>query len=729
MSAHGEAGAFGSRATRALTARLEAPLLPSLMKTEISKFCESALQAVEPLPEALNDAASALEQTSEKELVQESLATLNDVRARLRSLVDKLSHQQAYLLIFGPLKSGKSTLMNAISGSYVSEVTSLPGYPCLVYVRHGETPHFSATRYNGRETVFADGVVLKDMIDDSHIALATQIRETERRGESFEPGRHFSEAIRRIDIRVPVPSLAESSTVLVDTPGLYSRMNFGYDVLTREFRDSAACAVFVVKTDNLFLEQVFEEFNQLLDLFSRIFLVVNVDTGKRDLQPDGTLKPSAESRNPEQIIEAFKTLSMAGPLRQAYEEGRVRLHAVDLLNAASAYLTKDPEAVSAAGTNEKASFEAFLHDLTDYLNSSDYTRAFISDSLRQGYTFCEEAKAVATSEVFVQLKARQDELSEQLSSLNERIDTVDRLLKVDWSATFDRVRQDNGDRFEQSVTAKSAQAIKELHSALERWYETTEGLKSLEQRHWNPLLREVGQALADETRQRVRRLVETPLGGSEPAALVMTDLHAVDFELSGPAQAALPSIQIQDATEPYTTVISPEVIPVKKTLGDWFLFRGIATVRRRLFGEDLSKDIAPEEKQLRLPENCREALRESASDAVKAKVPSLPKTYSDRVLAAYTEKFCAEVLKGLRGLREELATERADREAPFKANADLLATMEALVGRVGAVAEELNSLAQKEGLPPLFTPSLATTLPEPEEQVTVGAVEPEPSAA
>ena len=32
----------------------------------------------------------------------------------------------------GPLKSGKSTLLNAISGSYVSEVTTLPAYADLV---------------------------------------------------------------------------------------------------------------------------------------------------------------------------------------------------------------------------------------------------------------------------------------------------------------------------------------------------------------------------------------------------------------------------------------------------------------------------------------------------------------------------------------------------------------------------------------------------------------------
>ncbi len=57
-------------------------------------------------------------------------------------------------------------------------------------------------------------------------------------------------SVRRIDVKTPVPALREASTVLVDTPGLYSRMKFGYDLMTREFRDSAACAVFVVRSDN-----------------------------------------------------------------------------------------------------------------------------------------------------------------------------------------------------------------------------------------------------------------------------------------------------------------------------------------------------------------------------------------------------------------------------------------------------------------------------------------------
>ena len=75
-------------------------------------------------------------------------------------------------------------------------------------------------------------------------------------------------------------------------------MRFGYDRMTRDFRNAAACAIFVVKSDTLFLEQVFTEFNQLLELFSRIFLVINMDTTKRDVGPDGKLLPSLATHRP-----------------------------------------------------------------------------------------------------------------------------------------------------------------------------------------------------------------------------------------------------------------------------------------------------------------------------------------------------------------------------------------------------------------------------------------------
>ena len=307
---------------------------PSI-KTDIFDFCQSFAGILTPFAKSLDSVRTGIKDKGDAEVLQRPLAAFSDIHHRLESLVNKVAEQQAYLIIFGPLKSGKSTLMNAISAAYVSEVTSLPAYPCLVHVKHGEDYSFVATRYSGEKLKFSDNASLQFLIKQSHETLATRLREVEEMGEKFDPGVHYPDAIRRVDVAVPTRNLRDSLTVMVDTPGLYTRMKFGYDLMTREFRNSAACAVFVVKTDNLFLEQVFEEFNQLLDLFSRIFLVVNIDTNKRDLDPDGSLKPSLESKSPGEVIRAFESLVMSAPLRRAQQEGRLKIYPIDLLNSAA----------------------------------------------------------------------------------------------------------------------------------------------------------------------------------------------------------------------------------------------------------------------------------------------------------------------------------------------------------------------------------------------------------
>jgi hypothetical protein len=684
------------------------------MKTEISRFCESYLQAVSALAPTLKAAAQSMENSAEIPLLPPALAALNDIRARLRSLVEKIESQQAYLLIFGPLKSGKSTLMNAISGSYVSEVTSLPGYPCLVYVRHAEEPRFSVTRYNGRESVFANGNILKDVIADSHIALADQIRVTEEAGDDFDPRINFNEAIRRVDVNLPVQSLAESGTVLVDTPGLYSRMKFGYDVLAREFRNSASCAVFVVKTDNLFLEQVFAEFNQLLGLFSRIFLVINVDSTKRDLQADGSLRPSAESQHPEKIIEAFKTLSMAGPLHQAYKDGRLRIHAVDLLSAASSFLTSNGNGSNGNSATPpeidppKEQFGAFLSDLTDYLNSSDYTLEFIRDSLHQGETLCQEARSVCTGEALVQLAAAQEERAAEMAELDERIASVDRLLAVDWKATFEKALADDARMSTEEATAAVPALLTEMRQELDRWYGADESLQALADVHWNPHLLRAAAALAVESRDRLHRQLGNPLGGAEPAAAVMSDLHLAGFKLAPVAETARLALNNRGSDTGYFLTVEQDEIPVRKSLADWFLFRRIQTVRRRLFGPDSTQAIAPEIKTQRLPEPARLALTQMIERAVKEKFPALPASYSESLLTSYITKFCGEISEGLRVLRDTLATERAGHQGPYVVNQEILSAVEGLKAQAAQISTEIDGMRQRE---------LPSTAPGPEAEV------------
>jgi len=506
--------------------------------------------------------------------------------------------------------------------------------------------------------------------------------------------------------------------VLVDTPGLYSRMNFGYDVLAREFRDTAACAVFVVKTDNLFLEQVFAEFNQLLDLFSRIFLVINVDSSKRDLRADGSLTPSAESQRPEAIIEAFKTLSMAGPLRRAYEANRVRIHAIDLLSAASAFLSNGNGESAAHGEHarQKESFSAFLRDLTDYLNSSDYTVEFIRDSLRQGSALCDEVREVFDGEHLKLLRQRQEELATSMVELDERLAAVDRLLKVDWEKTFDKARTASASRCTDAAKAEAAETTKQMRGAVDRWFDTADSLKGLEHVSWNPILSDAARTLADRTRTHLRELVRTPRGGAEPEASVMTDLHAVGYNLGFGGDAALPALDEKESFEAYHLTINPEDVPVRKTFADWLLFRKAATVRRRLFGEDLKQDVSPELKARRLAPSSRDALSEIAARTMQEKFPSLPAKFSERLLAGYVAKFRDTTLEGLLALRTKLHEERAAMQAPFESHSRILVSLAALQEQVAKVVDDLNLLALQEiGLPASAEPEEMATVEAPTE--------------
>ena len=669
------------------------------MKSEISQFCSVCSQSLGTLPASAQTTAEQFERAGVS--LQGTLATLNDLRARLRSLTDKLDSQHAYLLIFGPLKSGKSTLMNAISGAYVSEVTSLPGYPCLVFVQHSDSPRHSVTRYSGRETILASGLELKAVMEDAHAVLADQIRMREERGENFDPGADFPEAIRRVDIKVPVPALGESAMILVDTPGLYSRMNFGYDMLTREFRDGAACAVFVVKTDNLFLEQVFAEFSQLLGIFSRIFIVVNVDASKRDLTPDGSLRPSAESEDPERVLEAFRTLSMAGPLRAAYDAGRLRIHAVDLMNAASTILSHGDEKPA-----RFPAFEAFQDDLVDYLNSSDYTREFIRDSLRQARTLCSEMRATVASDAVAAMRARQDGLGAEIRTLDARIAAADRLLLADLAAHFQPLHDEHRSNAEESVTAKTAQLREEIRQGFTRWMAGSDSLAALPHLHWNPSLTDAARSLTEESRTHLERLSRTAHAGLRLPAELAADFEAAGFSPMECAQRAFAATRADEEVASYKMTLRTETLPVRKTFADWLLFRSRAKVRLRLFGADFNRDVPPLEKQKRLGLDSRTEFDRQAEQALHERFPGKPVAFATRIADTYTANAAENIRSDLRALRASLAAQRDARRTPFDFQAPILKAADELQQQAARVTQDLNLLSEKEAAPAASPPPI-----------------------
>lgn len=674
------------------------------MRTLLSQFCEAFDSSVRPLLDPLKRATETLAQHGQREHVREILPALQDVAHQFGVLADKVAAQQAYVLIFGPLKSGKSTLMNAMAAAYVSEVTSLPAYPCMVYVSDASAREFVVTRYDGRQETLHDPAALRMLVARAHTELAEEIRRVEARGEEFDPGLHFPGAIRRVDVRVPAGDLAESGSVLVDTPGLYSRMKFGYDRMTREFRNAAACAIFVVKTDNLFLEQVFEEFQSLLELFSRIFLVVNLDSGKRDLRPDGTLVPSLESADPIRIVEAFENLSMSQPLKAALDEGRLQIYPVDLMRAASRRLSSalhatdrkasarlPEEELDAARQGQEADFDGFMGDLTDYLNSTDYLVAFLGDSLRRALALIGETEASCAHRAVQSMRNELTRLEDEKARSEARGAALTRLADFDWHEALGGLKQDLlgvGQRESASVAAKNA---RELSTALDRWFTTDASLQNLVDAGVQPILENTQRALALAVHKALSDHVANGATAVRLPQGLARDLVTADLSFGQFGRAALEHVDPVRGVKVEVPPLLIDEFPVKKTIWDWVLFRSQASVRRRLFGpsDKPALRIPRDVKAKRLGAPTRQAMERALSEYQESHVPAQLDRIALRIHEAYAKALTRALSERIEESRKTLGLALDETKKRLKEYARILNHLEdlgmALAGTRSAV--------------------------------------------
>jgi hypothetical protein len=692
------------------------------MHTQLASFCPQFDGLVRPVLPAVDLACTALEQCQHGTPGKELRSLFADLSHHLRVLCDKVKSQQAYVLIFGPLKSGKSTLMNAIAGTWVSEVSSLPAYPCLVFVRGGGAHEYVATRYDGKVQTFSDAPALQRHIEQAHGALAAAIRDAEQRGTPFDPQEHFPQAIRRVDVVVPSQELATTGAVLVDTPGLYTRMRFGYDRMTRDFRDAAACAIFVVKSDTLFLEQVFAEFQQLLDLFSRIFLVVNVDAQKRDVTPDGRLVPSLEQSRPEAVLTAFEELAMPQPLQQAANDGRLRLYPVDLLHAASAQLQR--------GGKEQApeSFAAFQRDFQDYLASADYTAAFLRDALQRAHTLLAELASALGSAPLRRLQARVQQLDEEQRFVQQQQDAIGRALAADLAPAFARAEGVLQQELERSARDDGQKLLRTLGASIDTWFLSSHSLHWLIAGQWTPMLHDHRLDVERAGRRAVEQSLQAAGAGLDLPDEVDELCRRHGVELSAVRQAALAGLGALPADPALRVPVDVAAVPVRRGALDLLALRSRDKVRQRVFGDAAQPDtkIPGRDKAARLGEPGRLHLHQCVTQfrarLAPATVQALRKHLGERLRAA-----TIAALQGkLRALQPELQ-QRADAVRQERSRlAAVLAPLQSVEGIVGQVQQLLPALAQRFAALVPGAPKDVVLTPQPRAQPREAAGAPEP---
>jgi GTPase SAR1 family protein len=676
------------------------PKLPS-MQTLLGHFCEELELNVRPLLEPIKNVSVSLARASELP-AHAILPALHELADQFSLLASKMAEQQAYVLIFGPLKSGKSTFMNAICAKYVSEVTCLPAYPCLVQVSHASEARYVVTRYDGEHKTFTDQAQLRRAVESDHRKLAEAIRRCEEESVDFEPQRDAPSAIRRIDVKLPAGELAQSSAVLVDTPGLYSRMKFGYDRMTREFRNAAACAIFVVKTDNLFLDQVFDEFQDLLELFSRIFLIVNLDAAKQDLKPDGSLVPSLEHEDPQAVVRAFESLSMSASLKAARADGRLRIYPVDLLGAASRRI-RAGRAGNDRGAIEdeprgQADFDVLLKDLTDYLNSNEYLKAFVNDSLRRAQSLLDELAQLLGSEGVRALESEVERLADQRAELRRRAEAAGRLDLIDWAQRMQGQREALQESMRRQGEPIKRAIASALNDALEAWFESDASLASLLTQDVEPALAHGrGELLGLLREQLDRRLVREQVLAL--ASDTRRDLEVTGIELDRMARTLLEQLGLEARVAEADPNMAVEHIPVRRSLLDWLLLRTRAAVRTRLLGPAAHPDkpIPPPVKAKRLGDAARDAMRASLEGTLER----LSERAAQRVPREVAEAYAAGLDRQLSETLGEVTLSTRERLDAVDARLDqvgeILACIEDARDRIGRAARAVTRLEERFG--------------------------------
>jgi len=264
----------------------------------------------------------------------------DSLQESFKMLTGRLRHPEVRILILGPLKSGKSTLMNVIcEHASVSQVNPLPAYPCTVEVRDIERNNQLIAAEKECCTFYRNGVPLEPMALESGLQHLNELLEDyiERPGQ---PETRYDKVVQKINL-LPSSDMPPENryTVLIDSPGLFfSNHAYSADV-DKEFEE-ADVVIFVVRQEQLFFESV----NDYLKKFSteakhrRGFILVNIAV------PTDKQLESYDQNEYKKKLDTYFRRHIASPdlNQELINDDRISIRFANLFMAAAAILDKNP---------------------------------------------------------------------------------------------------------------------------------------------------------------------------------------------------------------------------------------------------------------------------------------------------------------------------------------------------------------------------------------------------
>lgn len=279
-------------------------------------------------------------------------------RERVARALSRLEEAHYKIGVFGLIRMGKSTLLNALAGRYVSRIDALPTTAAMVQLYSGSGP---------AQVSFLDG---REPLEIPAEADAVAEYTTQERNPRNEKG------VRAVAVPLPDAGLPED-VVLVDTPGLGDVLRVFSSHAELSLQGEAHAVILVARYGSVFHQENVEFLRLALERVPRVFFVVNCDARATNLTAQG-LVPSEWGPEAERALRMRFERDIAGRDRlfaQAAEEERLEIFFVDVLAAAGARLQQT------SGTGDEAGGSAEL-ERSGYARFAAALERFVDDDQR-----------------------------------------------------------------------------------------------------------------------------------------------------------------------------------------------------------------------------------------------------------------------------------------------------------------------------------------------------------
>lgn len=633
-----------------------------MQQSELALFAQDFRRALAPLEAALRLARERLgggggPLPSGAEELEAGLAAL---AGELAALVERVTHERATVFVFGPAKAGKSTLLDALGGARLSEVSILPGYPCLLRARHAEEESAQLLRFDGTLEAVPDPDALRLLLQRSHGELVTRVREVRAAGEAFDPARHHQGAVRRVERARPAGPLASGALELVECPPIHGPLFPSYAEMMIGEPDHARAAVFVVRAAQLCDDAVFDGIEELLAAFERLILVVNLDERGRELSRAGELAASPEREDPARLVAAFEEFSTCDALVRAVRAGRVPVLALDLLEAARTRLHGAEEG-PAVSPRQRTRYVDLARELAQGLDRHEAFLALGASALRRAGELLEEGREQAGTPLLAELVRSREALERELAAqlrVRAALEQLGARERARWEVEelFEGLRAALVSRGLARARELADELQPRLARALEDWFADGSSLQALLEQAFEPRLASARTELARSAERALREELE-PAAVTRLSEAVRNELAAARFDLGALLARSAARLRLSLPPAPLRA-LDLSAIPVRPRLGQRLTWRGAADVRRALFGPPEAPDapISSADKARRLGDEARAAMGASVAERVRAMLEEeahrLARALDEALLATFAEDLRAAVERELARLAE-----------------------------------------------------------------------------